>query len=96
MRTPVLVVEGEEVWSRPTQGGERAIILSLSGLRAPRMSALASYSETKGPWPVAMMAAYDDGQSRRRAIGAGAAGVLTEPLAVDELGVEIDQPVSPT
>ena len=63
-------------------------------VRMPGMSGLDLLKETKRLWPalpVAMITAYGDPDSRRRAIEAGASDFLTTPLDFDELKAKIRQ-----
>ena len=85
---------GEEALATLTQGVEPAVVLILSDINMPGMSGLDLLKETKRLWPalpVAMITAYGDPDSRRRAIEAGATDFLTKPLDFDELKLKIQQ-----
>ena len=85
---------GEEALATLKEGVEPVVVLILSDINMPGMSGLELLMETKRLWPalpVAMITAYGDPESRRRAIEAGATDFLTKPLDFDELKVKIDQ-----
>ena len=88
---------GEEALASLKQGMEPAVILILSDINMPGMSGLDLLAESKRLWPglpVAMITAYGDPESQRRALEAGATDFLTKPLDFDELKVKIAQLVT--
>ena len=85
---------GEEALATLKEGVEPVVVLILSDINMPGMSGLELLKETKRLWPalpVAMITAYGDPDSRRRAIEAGATDFLTKPLDFDELKAKIRQ-----
>ena len=85
---------GEEALATLKEGVEPVVVLILSDINMPGMSGLELLKETKRLWPalpVAMITAYGDPDSRRRAIEAGATDFLTKPLDFDELKTKIQQ-----
>ncbi|MCG8356107.1 MAG: response regulator [Kiloniellales bacterium] len=84
----------DEALAALKEGVEPAVILILSDINMPGMSGLALLAETKRLWPslpVAMITAYGDEESRRRAFDAGASDFLTKPLDFDELKTKVAQ-----
>ena len=75
-------------------GSEEAakLILILSDINMPGMSGielLPRAREARPEVPVIMITAYGDAETRRKAIGAGAAGLFTKPIDFPELRGEI-------
>ena len=61
------------------------------------MNGLELLKEVKTLWPdlpVAMITAYGDDESRRRALEAGASDFLTKPLDFDELKSKISEMIA--
>ena len=79
---------GEDALEKLTGSVEPEIMLILSDINMPGMSGYELLGEAKRRWPslpVAMITAYGDDESRRRAMEAGALHFLTKPLDFDEL-----------
>ena len=73
------------------------LILILSDINMPGMTGLELLPKiraTRPALPVIMITAYGDAETRRRAIEAGATGLLTKPIDFPVLKHEIDQRVS--
>lgn len=88
---------GEEALVALSAGIEPAAVLILSDINMPGMSGFALLAETKRRWPelpVAMITAYGDEDSRRRAYEAGASDFLTKPLDFERLKLKIGQMTS--
>ena len=88
---------GEEALAGLKQGMEPTVILILSDINMPGMSGLELLAESQRLWPslpVAMITAYGDPESQRRALEAGATDFLTKPLDFDELKAKIAQLVA--
>ena len=67
-------------------------MLILSDINMPGMNGLELLTQAKQIWPdlpVAMITAYGDDESRRRALDAGASDFLVKPLDFDELKSKI-------
>ncbi len=79
---------GEDALRQLRDGIEPEVMLILSDINMPGMSGFELLKEVKGLWPglpVAMITAYGDDESRRRATEAGATDFLTKPLNFDDL-----------
>jgi DNA-binding NtrC family response regulator len=75
----------------------RRIILLLSDINMPGMSGLdllPTVKQARPGLPVIMITAYGDSETRRKALEAGAAGLLTKPIDFAALRQEIDQRVA--
>ena len=73
---------------------EARLILVFSDINMPGMSGLELLPKIKAARPevpVIMITAYGDGHTRRKAIEAGAAGLLTKPIDFAALRHEVDQ-----
>ncbi len=71
---------------------EPKVMLVLSDINMPGMSGIELLKDTRKRWPdlpVAMITAYGDLESRRKANDAGAAAFLTKPLDFVELKSKI-------
>ena len=71
---------------------EPEIMLILSDINMPGMNGLELLTRAKQTWPdlpVAMITAYGDDESRRRALEAGASDFLVKPLDFDDLKSKI-------
>lgn len=83
---------GEEALSQLAGQSDPEIMLILSDINMPGMSGLELLENAKARWPdlpVAMITAYGDDDSRRRAMEAGATDFLVKPLDFDELKSKI-------
>ena len=88
---------GEAALEALAQDLEPAVMLILSDINMPGMSGIALLNETKRRWPtlpVAMITAYGDEESQRRAIEAGASDFLTKPLDFDALKSKIGEMIA--
>ena len=88
---------GEEALAQLRAGIEPEIMLILSDINMPGMSGFELLGEAKKMWPdlpVAMITAYGDDQSRKRAMAAGASDFLTKPLDFDDLKATIDRMIA--
>jgi len=68
------------------------VMLTLSDINMPGMSGIELLKEAKKQWPglpVAMITAYGDRETKKRAIDAGAEEVLTKPIDFVELKIRI-------
>ncbi len=73
------------------------LILILSDINMPGMSGLELLPQIKAArpaLPVIMITAYGDAETRRRALEAGAQGLLTKPIDFEALKGEIESRVS--
>ncbi len=73
------------------------LILILSDINMPGMTGIELLPKIKAArptLPVIMITAYGDAETRRRALEAGATGLLTKPIDFPMLKNEIDQRVS--
>ena len=73
---------------------DASLILVFSDINMPGMSGLELLPRIKAARPdvpVIMITAYGDADTRRKAIEAGAAGLLTKPIDFAALRQEIDQ-----
>ena len=88
---------GEEALKQLTSGIQPEVMLILSDINMPGMSGFDLLSEAKALWPdlpVAMITAYGDDESRRRALEAGATDFLTKPVDFDELKSKISEMIA--
>ncbi len=79
---------------RVDAANDASLILILSDVNMPGMSGLELLPrarEARPDVPVIMITAYGDADTRRRAIEAGAAGLLTKPIDFPELRGEISR-----
>jgi CheY-like chemotaxis protein len=70
------------------------LILVFSDINMPGMSGLEllpRIKEARPDVPVIMITAYGDAETRRKALEAGAAGLLTKPIDFAALRQEVDQ-----
>lgn len=71
-----------------------SLILMFSDINMPGMTGLEllpKVKEARPDVPVIMITAYGDADTRRRAIEAGAAGLLTKPIEFAALRAEVDR-----
>ena len=83
---------GEDALDKMKAGLEPEVMLILSDINMPGMNGFELLEKARVIWPnlpVAMITAYGDDESRRRAIDAGATDFLTKPLDFDELKAKI-------
>ncbi|MGI9415336.1 MAG: response regulator [Hyphomicrobiales bacterium] len=83
---------GEDALDQLMADVDPEIMLILSDINMPGMNGLDLLKKAKGKWPdlpVAMITAYGDEDSRRRALEAGATDFLVKPLDFDELKSKI-------
>ncbi len=88
---------GEDALCQLRDGIEPEVMLILSDINMPGMSGFELLKEVKGLWPslpVAMITAYGDDESRRRATEAGATDFLTKPLKFDDLKSRISEMIA--
>jgi CheY-like chemotaxis protein len=81
-------ISGEEAVKKLNSGVEPKVMLVLSDINMPGMSGIELLKDTKKRWPdlpVAMITAYGDPESRKKANDAGAADFLTKPIDFAEL-----------
>lgn len=74
--------------------GDASLILVFSDINMPGMSGLEllpRIKATRPDVPVIMITAYGDAETRRKALEAGAAGLLTKPIDFVALRHEIDR-----
>ena len=79
---------GEDALNQLKAGIQPELMLILSDINMPGMSGFDLLTEAKASWPdlpVAMITAYGDDDSRRRAIEGGATEFLTKPVDFDAL-----------
>ena len=84
----------QEALERVGSAGSERLILILSDVNMPGMSGielLPRARQARPDVPVIMITAYGDAETRRKAIEAGAAGLLTKPIDFPELRGEIDR-----
>src|SRR4051794_35588063 len=75
-------------------GGPPTLILVFSDINMPGMTGLELLPRIKAARPdvpVIMITAYGDAETRRKALEAGAAGLLTKPIDFTVLRQEVDQ-----
>src|SRR4051794_27917669 len=73
---------------------DTTLILVLSDINMPGMTGLELLPKVKAArpdLPVIMITAYGDAETRRKALEAGAAGLLTKPIDFTLLRQEVDQ-----
>jgi len=83
---------GEDAVKKLESGVEPKVMLVLSDINMPGMSGIELLKDTRKRWPdlpVAMITAYGDSESRRKANDAGAVAFLTKPLDFVELKSKI-------
>ena len=88
---------GEDAMNQLKSGMQPEVMLILSDINMPGMSGFDLLSEAKALWPdlpVAMITAYGDDESRRRALEAGATDFLTKPVDFDELKSKISEMIA--
>ena len=81
-------ISGEDAVKKLNSGVEPKVMLVLSDINMPGMSGIELLKDTKKRWPdlpVAMITAYGDPESRKKANDAGAADFLTKPIDFAEL-----------
>lgn len=86
-------LSASEALQRAASMVEAQLILILSDINMPGMTGLDMLPEvraTRPDVPVIMITAYGDGDTRRKAIERGAAGLLTKPIDFSVLRQEID------
>ena len=84
---------------RITNAGDRSLILILSDINMPGMSGLELLPEAKAirpDVPIIMITAYGDAETKRRALENGAEALLTKPIDLGTLRIEIDSRVERT
>lgn len=82
-----------EALQRAASIADARLILILSDINMPGMTGLDMLPQVRAARPdvpVIMITAYGDGETRRRAIERGAAGLLTKPIDFSLLRREID------
>ena len=93
----IFAESGEAALDQLRTGTEPEIMLILSDINMPGMSGIDLLRETKQIWPdlpVAMITAYGDEDSRKRAIDIGASEYLTKPLDFEDLKAKISKLVA--
>ena len=83
---------GEEAIKMLAGGMEPQVMLILSDINMPGMSGIELLSEVKTRWPglpVAMITAYGDPESERKAYEAGASDFVSKPIDFDSLKSKI-------
>jgi CheY-like chemotaxis protein len=81
---------------RITNAGDESLILILSDINMPGMSGLELLPRAKAlrpDVPIIMITAYDDAETKRRALENGAEALLTKPIDFGRLRSEIDSRV---
>ena len=81
---------------RISNAGDRALILILSDINTPGMSGLELLPKAKAARPdvpIIMITAYDDAETKRRALENGAEALFTKPIDFATLRSEIDMRV---
>jgi CheY-like chemotaxis protein len=81
-------ISGEDAVNKLSSGVEPKVMLVLSDINMPGMSGIELLKDTKKRWPdlpVAMITAYGDPESRKKAHDAGAVEFLTKPIDFAEL-----------
>lgn len=85
-------ISGEDAMDQLKQDLQPEVMLILSDINMPGMNGFDLLKEAKALWPelpVAMITAYGDDESRRRAMEIGATDFLTKPVDFDELKSKI-------
>ena len=88
---------GEDALKQLKTGIQPEVMLILSDINMPGMSGFDLLSEAKKLWPnlpIAMITAYGDDESRRRATEGGATDFLVKPLDFDELKAKISDMIA--
>ena len=88
---------GEDALEQLKTGIQPEVMLILSDINMPGMSGFDLLREAKEIWPhlpVAMITAYGDDESRRRAEEGGATDFLVKPLDFDELKSKISEMIA--
>jgi CheY-like chemotaxis protein len=88
-----------EALERIGTSGDTSLILVLSDINMPGMTGLELLPRIKSARPdvpVIMITAYGDADTRRRAVEAGAAGLMTKPIDFAELRQEVDRRLAGT
>ena len=83
---------GEDAVKKLESGVEPKVMLVLSDINMPGMSGIELLQDTRKRWPglpIAMITAYGDTESRKRALDAGAAEFMTKPIDFVELKSKI-------
>ncbi len=83
---------GEDAVKQLDCGVEPKVMLVLSDINMPGMGGIELLKDTKKRWPglpIAMITAYGDTESRKRALDAGAAEFMTKPIDFVELKSKI-------
>jgi CheY-like chemotaxis protein len=83
---------GEDAVKQLDCGVEPKVMLVLSDINMPGMDGIELLKDTKKRWPglpIAMITAYGDTESRKRALDAGAAEFMTKPIDFVELKSKI-------
>jgi CheY-like chemotaxis protein len=81
-------ISGEDAVKQLDVEVEHKVMLVLSDINMPGMSGIELLKDTRKRWPdlpVAMITAYGDPESRKKANDAGAADFLTKPIDFAEL-----------
>jgi CheY-like chemotaxis protein len=85
---------GGEALDRIAVPDGTSLILMFSDINMPGMTGLELLSKVKAARPdvpVIMITAYGDPDTRRKALEAGAAGLLTKPIDFTALRAEVDR-----
>jgi CheY-like chemotaxis protein len=88
---------GKDALVQLKAGVRPEMMLILSDINMPGMTGMELLKEVKALWPdlpIAMITAYGDDESRRRALEAGASDFLTKPLDFDELKSKISDMIA--
>ncbi len=88
---------GEDALKQLKTGIQPEVMLILSDINMPGMSGFDLLREAKETWPhlpVAMITAYGDDESRRRAEEGGATDFLVKPLDFNELKAKISEMIA--
>ena len=83
---------GEDALHQLGSQSEPEIMLILSDINMPGMNGIELLQKTKELWPklpVAMITAYGDDESQRKALAAGASEFLAKPIDFKELKIKI-------
>ena len=83
---------GEDAVKKLERGVEPKVMLVLSDINMPGMSGIELLQDTRKRWPglpIAMITAYGDTESRKRALDAGAAEFMNKPIDFVELKSKI-------
>jgi CheY-like chemotaxis protein len=91
--TMEFATSGDSALQKISDANNVPLILILSDVNMPGMSGLELLPKAKASRPdvpVIMITAYGDGDTRRRAMAAGAEALLTKPIDFSALRSEID------